>query len=326
MKSHIVKEQLTTKILEMLPKQGRQNSDSKHRKFLIQCIDDLGYIKKREIVPGSIHEEVRYVPVGNIAGASSSNYTSPSGGYSGDRTSTDTYGFNRTFIDSPDSRLTELQKRGISTEESEFNKVAETIETALQKINKKFPDIPFEKIKEHALKMYQQITEYYIDNVYSLKSNSQTIKKGYIALVLWYALIQFNVVLTREQLVGYFNSVLVSYLFEPDQYLHRIFTNLPKQKNNLCGMETTLKEIIGEQLLHKIYEVIEQMGEKYTASAVYYICSVPVHKGGVLSQKVSKEITLGFLEKWCKISQRTISNGVQEIIAYFKAHPEHKPV
>ena len=78
----------------------------------------------------------------------------------------------------------------------------------------------------------------------------------------------------------------------------------------------------------KIYKVIEQFGNsspKYTAAAVYFVCSVNIHKGGINPQKI-KEITLAFLEKNCKITQSTISKGVQDIISFYSSHPELKSI
>jgi hypothetical protein len=320
-KTDFIKNQLTDKILEMLPKQYRGNSDSKQRKFLIQCISDLGYIEQKTQVPerdsGSSSEslsdqeyyddpeEKRYLPL-------SSNTPSP-------------YGFTRTFIQGPDSRLTEIQKRGISYEETELSKVGETIDLALNKLKR---DINIASVKEYALKMYQDILEYYRKgNKYNLMSNTQSIKRGYIALVVWYSLINFQVNISREQLVKLFTKLTIADLFESEKYMKLIFKKLPELKHNLYGMESVLKDKIGNELINTIFKVIEQFGNspKYTAAAVYFICSVSIHKGGVVPVKI-KGITLELLEKYYKITQSTISKGVKEIIEFYSVHPEAKSV
>jgi len=321
-----IKEQLTQKLLEVLPKQYR-TSDSKQRKFLISCIEDLGYIKARSVntsvepEPEPESEPEQDPEPGYFPGSEDYQILEQRPG-----PSSNIYGFNRTFI-TPDtnqeSRLVELQKRGISTEETELGKVSEIIEAALNKTKR--PDIDTSKIKEFALKLYQRILGYYRDgNMYNLKSNSQTIKKGYIALVTWYSLINFQINISREKLVSYFDRTILSDLFEPEKYMGLIFgEDLPKRIFNLCGINNLPPDLIGK--IYKVLEQFENSSPKYTAAAVYFVCSVDVHHGGIVPKKI-KGVTLEFLEKNCKISQSTISKGVKEIIGFYSSHPELKSV
>ena len=334
-RSDFIKKQFTEKILEMLPKQGRRNSDAKQRKFLIQCIDDLGYIKKRPVQTRSrSYTSDSDTSDSDTSGTSGSDvepdYHELQPGYTESSSSSNPYGFERTFIQDPTDKfknLLELQKRGISTEESEFTKVSEIIDQVLNKIQRTKMDIDTVKIKEFALKMYQEILNYYKTNEYNFKSNSQSIKRGYIALVVWYSLINSQINISRENLVSYFNKTIVADLFESDKYLKRIISKLPTLRNNLCGMEQSLKDKIGTDLLDKIFKVIENFDSspKYTAAAVYYICSVPIYKGGVLPSKI-KGITLEYLENNCKITQSTISKGVKDIIAFYSLHQDLKSI
>ena len=186
------------------------------------------------------------------------------------------------------------------------------------------PDIDNQKIKEFALKLYQRVLGYYRDgNTFNLKSNSQSIKRGYVALVLWYSLINFKINISREKLVSYFDRTILSDLFEPEKYMKLIFQDeLPTPVFNLCGINNLPPELIG-----KIYKVIEQFDSspKYTAAAVYFVCSVDIQRGGIIPKKI-KGITLEFLETHCKITQSTISKAVKEIIAFYSLHPELKSV
>ena len=321
-KDQFVKEQLRQKLLEMLPKQNRGNSDSKHRKFLIQCIEDHGYISKKQFVdPGSDPEsdfepEPRYDPDPDPEAGPGPSTWAP-----GD------YGYTRTFIDHPGSRLAELQQRGITSEETEFNKVVEIMDAALHKIQQKHPDVPFQQVKIFANTEYQKLMRYYSSgNVHNFKSNSQSIKRGYIAMIVWYALVEFGLVIQKDELIKYFPKVTIADLFEPGKYLKVILPSLPEPQKKLCGgMETELKIRIGEQLVSKVFKVLENFDNspKYTAAAVYYICSVPIHKGGILPKK-TKDITLDFLSSHCKVNSSTISKGVQDIIAFYQRSPELK--
>ena len=332
--TEFIKQQLSQKLLEVLPKQ-RRTTDSKQRKFLISCIEDLGYISQNlpgtgpgylpgpEPEPEPEPEPDQEQEPGYFPGTDDYLFLEQRPG-----ARANIYGFERTFILDPnqDSRLVELQKRGISTEESELSKISEIIESALGKISKIVPDINVERIKEFALKMYQHVLEYYRNgNEYSLKSNSQSIKRGYIALVTWYSLINFKINISKEKLVAYFDKTILSELFEPEKYMKMIFgeDSLPQSIFNLCGINNLPPEFTGT-----IYKVIEQFGNpspKYTAAAVYFVCSVSIHKGGVTTKKI-KGITLEFLERHCKVTQSTISKGVQDIISFYALHPDLKSV
>jgi len=321
-RSFILKKQLTDKIMEMLPKQGRQ-SDAKQRKFLIQCIEDSGYIIKKPIFFGPEPKSEYYIESNSESEdeyypqiqedyelAGPSNYTPVQSNY------------QRTFLQNDDSRLSELQKRGITSEESEFAKVSEIIDTALSKLQHHKVNLDTVKIKDYALKLYKEILDYYTSgNIHQFKSNSQSIKRGYIALVLWYSLIQFQINISHEKLISYFNKTLVHDLFESEKYIKIIIPNLPKIKQDL----TFLKDFVNTEIIDKIPKVIEHFDSspKYTAAAVYYICSVPIHKGGIIPKKI-KTITLDLLSKHFKITPSTISSGVQNIISFYSLHPELK--
>jgi len=319
-KDPFVKKQLTQKLLEMLPKQNRGNSDSKHRKFLIQCIEDHGYISKKQFIEPDFEPESDFDPGTGYDPDPEPGPSTWTGG-PGD------YGYSRTFIDNPGSRLAELQQRGITSEETEFRKVVEIIDTALHKIQHKHPDVPFQNVKNFANTEYQKLMRYYSSgNVHNFKSNSQSIKRGYIAMIVWYALVEFGLVIQKDELIKYFPKVTVAELFEPGKYLKVIFPSLPEPKKGLCGgMEADLKIRIGNELVAKVFKVLENFDNspKYTAAAVYYICSIPIHKGGILPKK-TKDITLDFLSSHCKITNSTISKGVQDIIEFYQRSPELK--
>jgi hypothetical protein len=49
MDTELIKKQLFERLIATLPLQGRRQNESKHRKFLIDCIELSGYIKKKSL-------------------------------------------------------------------------------------------------------------------------------------------------------------------------------------------------------------------------------------------------------------------------------------
>ena len=47
MDRELIKKQLLNRLMATLPLQGRRQNESKHRKFLIDCIESRGYIEKK---------------------------------------------------------------------------------------------------------------------------------------------------------------------------------------------------------------------------------------------------------------------------------------
>ena len=284
-----IKEQLRERLISVLPLQGRRQNEQKQRQFLIDCIESHGYIKKRN---KSLPETSNQIEV-----------------------PTQTY-FQVT--DSYSKNLAELQKRGITYTESELGKINEIMDTALNEIFKDYISINIDSIKSVAMNYYIGILEYYRTNPDSFKKNYGTLKKGYIALCVYYSL---DVPISKEQLAEYF-KYSVSDFFEANKNMSVIFgKRLLKKQIELCGMKKVLTDNFEIGVLESIQKVIGDLPVKNTkniAAAIYYTVSIPIEKGGIYPKKLKLKngdyLTLEFISKFCKITPSTISSAVKEII------------
>ena len=206
------------------------------KQILINCLMSNNYITEKEIVSNyddafehayfqqeqvqeqvqkQIQEQIQMLP----------------GFTQREHTSVNPYGFSRTFISPSDDagtkRLMEVQKRGATPEETAFNKVAEMIDSALNRVSS---DLNFEMIKNTALNIYLNITKFYIYQETVLKKdrivngeNKGSVRKGYIVLSLYYALKNNLIDIPKDRLVTYFNDINLSDLPKADNNLKIIF-------------------------------------------------------------------------------------------------------
>ena len=168
---------------------------------------------------------------------------------------------------------------------------------------------------------YIDILSYYKENPDNLKSIHGSLKKGYIALCVYYALLYIKINITKESLVEYFRYSL-SDLFEANKNMKRILKLPPTKNIELCGMKNFLNENFETGVINQIQKIIGDLSlsnPKYIAAAVYYVTSVPISKGGIYSKKLKTKngdyLTLEFISTFCKVVPSTISSAVKEIIA-----------
>ena len=294
---------------KMLPLQGRR-SDKKQRDFLIDCIKSHGYIKERIFEPEQITNEVEYREFENDYFPDefeTQKEWNPN-------VSTDIYGHSRTFIQAGKNteRLTEMQKRAITAEETEFQKINEIMDNALNGILVDHPEI-LQNTKQTALKFYQDILNFYKNPLNELKSNSKSIKKGYIALCVYYALLNNQIVIPKEKLVNYFDNTSLSDLPEAEKNMRIILQtkvfDINPSENTLCGMKPWILENLGQWFMDKLNLIIADLPDKNNkniAAAIYYLGKL----------KKVKALTQKFISEHCGISTTTISKSVLEI-AYF---------
>ena len=206
------------------------------KQILINCLMSNNYITEKEIVSNyddafehayfqqeqvqeqvqkQIQEQIQMLP----------------GFTQREHTSVNPYGFNSTFInpddDSLTKRLIEVQKRGTTPEETDFINVSNKIDTALNRVS---TDLNFETIKTTALNIYLNITKFYIYQEQITKDkriiqgeNKGSVKKGYILLSLYYALINNNIYIAKNKLITYFSDISLSDLPKADENLKIIF-------------------------------------------------------------------------------------------------------
>jgi hypothetical protein len=306
-----------------------RNNEAKERKFLIDCLDRHGYISKRNISEPDFDSEVEYSEIVNDP----FDFTQQEYEYSDSNTINQR--FQRTFIqDLGKSKLSEFQKRGITNQETEFNKVSETIDTALNALTQIKHGIDVHKVKQDALDMYLKIMNYYLtgNNVRDeIEANTKGIKKGYIFLVVMYALLNNQVVITDDNLIRFFdNGVALQDLVKPRRYLEKIlFKNSPKPKMvSSVGDCSIILRQLPQKAQKQVAEIIKNFNPEYTSAAIYYVCNVTVEKHGISPVKIkigSQAITQKYLEEMCKPpSSSVISSRAKEITNFYNSHYELK--
>jgi len=224
------------------------------------------------------------------------NYVDPKLGFQESQQMTVSGRFNRTFI-SPDSdfttrsgkRLIELQKWvTIEPEEMELKKVGEIIEGSLNVL--KMYDNP--NIFKTALNMYYNIMEYYKTNTLRLNVNKGNLKKGYILLCIYYSLMYYKQIISKEKLVRSIPEYSISYLPSANENILRIFENVPGYEfmfiqdqelpivTSLCDLISLLPKNVSI-LINKVKrELVEQgifqkkMTNIQIAGCIYYVCNI----------------------------------------------------
>ena len=334
MENFIKKQKFDYIIKILLPSVGK--SDAKHRKFLFSCLSDLGYMNHKSAnVEENLNENLNEVPYeiyNNEETYPEERVDSTFNDYS----SIDPYGFNRTFVSQgPETsyqseRLAEVQKRGITSQETEFQNVKEIVETLINTIQ--FPDMPFENIKKAALNNYLKILNYYKTNPLQLPARSGALKRGYIGYSIYYALLQFKISLSKEQLVSIL-GIDLSDLPKANEYIKLIIPGIDSYnvvEDNLCGMKKLLTDTFGNEIIVKINKIITDLKNKgifgqtpsksNIAAAIYYVCSIPQSKGGIYPQRLkidSKPITYNLLESYCTgLTKDTVRKNVDKILKF----------
>jgi hypothetical protein len=103
-----------------------------------------------------------------------------------------------------------------------LKKVGEIIENSLNAL--KVYDNP--NIFKTALNMYYNIMEYYKTNTLRLNVNKGNLKKGYILLCIYYSLMYYKQLISKEKLVRSIPDYNISYLPIANKNILRIFENV----------------------------------------------------------------------------------------------------
>jgi hypothetical protein len=228
METKILKHLITT----LINKKFR--NPEKQRNFLIDCIESNGYILKKEESKQDEeiddYEDLYQYMIPSSSEQNSSNSYVPEFQQSiaeQAQSSVDPYGFNRTFINvnsHASDKLAELQKRGITYEETQFIKVKEQMEEI---INSALPSSDFtNKILQTALNIYLNIIIYYKTNNFNFTEMKGSLKKGYIFLCLYYSLIYNNNFIEKETLMDHSGSIRLKDLPVADKNIKLIFNGI----------------------------------------------------------------------------------------------------
>jgi hypothetical protein len=295
MQDSIEKKLLKQQITKLLNKKFR--NPIKQRKFLIDCIDSHGYILKEN--PDQDLEDLEE-NFDDLYEQFMPNHTSSvnEGNYSTElvqslaeqgQSSVDPYGFNRTFIHAnshADDKLAELQKRGITYEETQFNKVKEKMEELIVRSIKRDEDS--DKILQTALNIYLNILIYYKDNPFGFTDIRGSLKKGYIFLCVYYSLIYNNNYIDRATLIENSDTIRLKDIPLADENMKKIFNGvkgysfLNKSYHGSINPGKFLSNTVNiksKELLKKIEIVIEEtksfvpLTKLGIYSIIYFVCN-----------------------------------------------------
>lgn len=263
----------------------------KQRQFLLDCIEAHGFIQERPETPDDTDDEEyddlyqHIMPSESHQSVFNGNNLDLQQSYQEQvQSSHDPYGFNRTFISpgSNNNKLEELQKRGISYQETQFVKVKEKMEELLQRFN-----LEENTVLETALNMYFNILLYHENNVYNLHENRGSVKRGYILLCVYYALVYNNRQVEKQQLVDLSETTRFKDLPLADQNIKTIFKNVKgyeflQKSFHGINYKKFFKKITNKDY-HEVIQVFESILERTkniiplsqqgVYAIIYFVCN-----------------------------------------------------
>ena len=331
MEQKILKHLITT----LINKKFR--NPEKQRNFLIDCIASNGYIQEGYKISEEDLEDLEDLYQYFMPQTSS---TEPVFNNSQEfklsiqeqgQSSVDPYGFNRTFInvDSRSSdKLAELQKRGITYEETKFNKVKEHIESIITNtLNSNKIDTDLDKILQTALNLFLNIIIYYNTNPFGFNEIKGSLKNGYIFLCVYYAFIFNGISINKEKLISYCEKIRLQDIPDAEKNMKIIFHGKLPSSNNEDRLfklfEKTLN-IKNKDLKNTIKNVIEatknvipstQLG---LVSIIYFVCNEYYPFRVKINYKsketfVTYSVLSDFFESFTSVSVRKITDQLRKI-------------
>jgi len=246
--------------------------------------------------------------------------------------------FSRTFIQTDEpgklTRLEKVQRRGIDTLETELAQLGEKYDEVFTKIsNLAEPD----RVKRFAMNMYTEILNYYTTNVHQLPINKGALKRGYIMLCLYYAMIEYNFYISHQKLVNLFGGrYSTADIPEAEKFLAVIFkgkySNLFTsniQERNMCNMRTKLSRETIEKIENVMKNVRGIFGNILTpvqiAACIYYVTNKISGRIKITNEEgIPSFVTYELLSKNCdgSPSRAPIDAAVKRIAEFFDKHPE----
>jgi hypothetical protein len=266
-----VQKQILNLIYRRLP--NKKSKTQEQRKMLLDCMASRGYIIEPEYqpdehVPVEPDEYLQTQPrldddfVQSYAESQQSSVSK----------------YHRTFIEPGvgNSRLYDVQKYAITQDEQDYNNLSEKYDTVLNQIMVKRHDLPFREIKERAMEMYLEIKRVYRETNTFKGEMKGAIKQGYTLLFLYYALIDYKICISKNDLANFFN-INLSDLPKADKNIKMVFKEPAIHELCLCGM----RQLFDLQTVQKIELVINQLKERdifnspalvtQVAAAIHYV-------------------------------------------------------
>lgn len=204
------------------------------------------------------------------------------------------------------SRLNVLHNYGITSDEMLSQQLNELFEAVLN--NLKYSET--EQIKQYSIKMYFDILSLYRETNLLKGELKASIKRGYTVLVLYYALLHFQICVRKEQLVLYFNKSAnvseefsISDLALADKNIKSNFELPDENEICLCNMKSLFDKVQINFLKSEIARLKEN-GTFHTPVQNVQIAALIHH---VTHQPIK------IISKFSGVSADTISKAIKQI-------------
>ena len=291
-----VRKQISNLLYSKFP--DKKSKLQEQRQQLLLCMENSGYITERP--PEQDFEEVEYQEIYGEPENEQEFMTS----YDQQR---NPELFNRTFIqETPGLKKYTAQTYTITQEEQEYNEIYSQIELAIGQLNK--IDLPVKEIIQEAMRIYLGIKKVYRETTDFKGEMKGRIKRGYVLLSLYYALINYNVCIPKIDLVIHFDNTSLADLPKADKNIKMIFGFSDPNEKCLGGM----RGLFDIPTINKINDTIKILKENgifndpvllvQVAAAIYYVTKT----------------NLGVIKEYTGISPDTIRKNVLIIKNFYK--------
>ena len=163
------------------------------------------------------------------------------------------------------------------------------------------------RIREDAKKMYETIIEYHADS--PIKGS---LKRGYVALVLFYSLQSHGIPITEQETLSLLNSgARLSDLPDAQKNMNKLF-KLPEIKEKTCDMSTFL----GNETIMIVNKILEQkivaFSKESLLATIYYVCNkMGNRKFDLNGNKITYESLTLFCNKFNKLNVKKIITEIK---------------
>ena len=281
-----VQEQLVKYIYRRLP--NRVRDTQLHRQILLGCMDSGGYIINNKQI------EQEYEDHEPIINESETNQVFIPSYEEMRNTSTITGTLIQPTGNSRVDRLLKTQTYGGTSQETELAKLSEKFDDVLSKTVQKFPDLKINEVKMFALDMYTKIKNYYKSSNRIKGEMKGDVMLGYKVLVVYYALVHYNVCVTEADIVAFFDepNINLSILPRANGYMRIIFGEILDTdiyERCLFGMT----KLFDNATLQKIKNGIKQQQQSgaFHIPALNIEVAVAIRHYGNIQLKIISEYT-----------------------------------
>ena len=221
-------------------------------------------------------------------------------------------GNNRTFIDYLDSEGISNSKKlaklntwtNSSSEEYSFQKTVEVIDSVIREMRPSDNETLF----KNAVNNYYNIKEYYSLNEYRLKSNSGSVRRGYLVLCIFMAFKSLGIPKKINEIIPYIPNARLSDIPEAYKGFVKIFGIIQESTESFCGFPFTpesLNEINGYYKILLDNKVIRG-NDSEKAGLIYYY-----YKNN------NQKITYAEILKYCQNTSSASIGKYSKVISNF---------